>query len=222
MRRFADRVEAGRRLAETLQQYRAEQPLVLGLPRGGVPVGLEVARGLEAPLDVLVVRKIGAPGHAEFAVGAITAGVTMLHDEVIDQLGISRARLARTIQEEMLELERRNTLYRGSRPPVSVANRTVIIVDDGLATGATATAAVRAIKRQNPRRVIFATPVGAAESVAALRTEADEVVCLETPVDFRAVSRWYDDFSPTSDTEVMECLAKAHTGAAVAGKEIAQ
>ncbi|HUL71226.1 MAG TPA: phosphoribosyltransferase family protein [Gemmatimonadales bacterium] len=222
MKRFVDRAEAGRRLAEALQHCRAERPVVLGLPRGGVPVALEVARALDAPLDVLVVRKIGAPGHAEFAVGAIAAGVTMLHDAVIDQLGISRAHLARTIQQEMLELERRNTLYRGNRPPVSVAARTVIIVDDGLATGATATAAVRAIKRQNPRRVIFATPVGAADSVAVLRTEADEVVCLEIPDDFRAVSLWYDDFSATSDAEVMECLAKAHTGTAVAGKEIAQ
>ncbi len=209
MRRFADREEAGRLLADALQHYRAQRPLVLALPRGGVPVALEVARALDAPLEVLVVRKIGAPGHAEFAIGAIAAGVTMLHDEVIDQLGISRAQVARTIQEEMLELERRNSLYRGKRPPASVAGRTVIIVDDGLATGATATAAVRAIKRQNPGRVIFATPVGAAESVAALRGEADEVVCLEIPADFRAVSLWYEDFSPTTDAEVLECLARA-------------
>lgn len=212
MRRFADRAEAGRLLAEALQHYRAERPLVLALPRGGVPVALEVARALDAPLEVLVVRKIGAPGHAEFAIGAIAAGVTMLHDEVIDQLGISRAQVARTIQQEMLELERRNSLYRGKRPPASVAGRTVIIVDDGLATGATATAAVRAIKRQNPGRVIFATPVGAAESVAALRTEAD-VVCLEIPTDFRAVSLWYEDFSPTTDAEVLECLARAEKSA---------
>jgi len=222
MKRFVDRAEAGRRLAEALQHHQAERPVVLGLPRGGVPVGLEVARGLDAPLDVLVVRKIGAPGHAEFAVGAIAAGVTMLHDAVIDQLGISRAHLARTIQQEMLELERRNTLYRGKRPPVKVADRTVIIVDDGLATGATATAAVRAIKRHNPRRVIFATPVGAADSVAALKTEADEVVCLEVPADFRAVSLWYDDFSPTTDAEVLECLNQARASAAIAGKEEAQ
>jgi predicted phosphoribosyltransferase len=217
--RFENRQDAGRRLAAALEPYRSERPLVLALPRGGVPIGLEIARVLDAPLEVLAVRKIGAPGHPEFAIGAIAAGVTMLHDEVISQLGIPRAQVARIIEQETRELERRDALYREGRPAAEVRDRTVIIVDDGLATGASATAAVRAIRSRQPKQVIFAVPVGAAESVAALRREADKVVCLTIPPDFRAVSLWYDDFSPTSDAEVMECLARARTSAASAARK---
>jgi len=203
---FTDRRDAGRRLAEALRRYQPEQPVVLALPRGGVPIGREIARVLDAPLEVVVVRKIGAPGHPEFAIGAIAHGVTMVNREIVSQLGIPEEHLTRTIERETSELERRDALYRRGRPPVDLTNRTVIVVDDGLATGATATAAVQAIRQRKPRRVIFAAPVCAPDSAAGLRSHADEVVCLETPREFRAVSLWYQDFSPTTDAEVLDCL----------------
>ncbi|HXG43936.1 MAG TPA: phosphoribosyltransferase [Gemmatimonadales bacterium] len=204
--RFADRRDAGRRLAQALERYRSAQPVVLGLPRGGVPVAAEVARALGAPLDVLVVRKLGAPGHPEFAVGAVAAGATVLHDDVVQQLGIPPEYLDRVIAQEQEELARRERAYRGSRPGVEVHGRTVILVDDGLATGATAEAAIRVLRAQGAGRIVLAVPVSAPDTLRRLTPLVDDLVCLSAPPGFRAVSLSYDDFSPTSDEEVLACL----------------
>jgi putative phosphoribosyl transferase len=206
---FTDRQQAGKLLGEALEDWRAAAPAVLALPRGGVPVGLEVARVLRAPLDVLVVRKLGAPLQPELAVGAIAAGVTFVDPRLAAATGASEVYLSRRIQEERLELARREAAYRGGRPPVAVMGRTIIVVDDGLATGATARAAVRALRRAGAARVILAAPVGSPDSVESLRTEADAVVCLHTPPWFRAVGEAYSDFSQTSDAEVRSCLEEA-------------
>ncbi len=204
--RFADRRDAGRRLAQALSRYRSLHPLVLGLPRGGVPVAAEVARELGAPLDVLVVRKLGAPGHPEFAIGALAADATVLHHDVIRQLGVPPEYLDRVIAQEQEELARRERAYRGDRPAAVVRGRTVILVDDGLATGATAEAAIRVLRARGAERVILAVPVSAPDTLHRLTPMVDELVCLSAPPDFRAVSLNYDDFSPTSDEEVLACL----------------
>jgi len=204
--RFADRRDAGRRLAQALGRYRSVQPVVLGLPRGGVPVAAEVARELGAPLDVLVVRKLGAPGHPEFAVGAVASGATVLHDDVVRQLGIPQEYLDRVIAQEQEELARRERAYRGSRPAVDVRGRTVILVDDGLATGATAEAAIRVLRAQGAGPIVLAVPVSAPDTLRRLTPLVDDLVCLSAPLGFRAVSLSYDDFSPTSDDEVLACL----------------
>lgn len=211
---FRDRVHAGQQLAAALARLGADQPIVLGLPRGGVPVAAEVARRLDAPLDVLLVRKIGAPAQPEFAVGAIADGVRFLDEGLIARLGIPTSAVERVVAVESGELARRQTLYRGARPPLPVRDRTVIVIDDGLATGATARAAIRSLRARGPARIVFAAPVGAPDSVARLRAEADEVICLLTPDDFRAVGMWYRDFSPTTDQEVIRLLdeAAARTG----------
>lgn len=212
---FRDRRQAGRKLAEQLR-IRQEKgtlphPVVLALPRGGVTVAQEVARALEAPLDVLVVRKIGAPFQEELGVGAIAGDDEPLFNEgVLDQLGLSRAALAETIERERAELHRREQLYRQGRPAPDLRGRTVIVVDDGLATGATARAAVRAVRRQAPERVVLAVPVCSPEASDLLRAEADEVVCLYRPASFMAVGLWYEHFDQVSDEEV---LAALHTGA---------
>jgi putative phosphoribosyl transferase len=209
--RFRDRTEAGRYLAQELTAY-ADRPdvLVLGLPRGGVPVAAEVARLLHAPLDVFVVRKLGLPGQMELAMGAIaTGGVRVENEEVVQALGISEEALAAAATEERPELKRRERLYRGDRPPPEVRGRIIILVDDGLATGSTMRAAVMALRRQQPARIIVAVPIGAEESCASLQDHADEVLCLRTPEPFGAVGLWYEDFTQTSDEEVRELLEEA-------------
>ena len=206
---FLDRADAGRKLAGALERFRSRSPVVLALPRGGVPVGLEVARALGAPLDVIDARKLGAPGHEELAVGAIAPGAVYVDRLLVRRLGVSAAYLEQITTAEGRELERRERLYRSGRAPLDVEGRVVILVDDGLATGATARAAVVSLRQRRPAQVILAVPVGAPETVARLREVADDVVCLETPPDFRAVSLAYRDFSPTSDAEVVSCLAAA-------------
>ena len=206
---FLDRADAGRKLAGALERFRSRSPVVLALPRGGVPVGLEVARALGAPLDVIDARKLGAPGHEELAVGAIAPGAVYVDRLLVRRLGVSAAYLEQITTAEGRELERRERLYRSGRPPLDVEGRVVILVDDGLATGATARVAVASLRQRRPAQVILAVPVGAPETVARLREVADDVVCLDTPPDFRAVSLAYREFSPTSDAEVVSCLAAA-------------
>jgi putative phosphoribosyl transferase len=206
---FADRVDAGRCLAAALEPFRTRNPVVLALPRGGVPIGYHVARALGAPLDVIVVRKLGAPGHEELAVGAIARGAAYIDWPIVRQLGVSQAYLEQVTAAEERELERRERAYRQGRAALPIEGRTVILVDDGLATGATLRAALSAVRSEHPARIVVAVPVGAPESVARFREMADDVVCLEMPPDFRAVSLSYDDFSPTSDAEVVECLEAA-------------
>lgn len=205
---FRDRVEAGELLAERLSAYRDQDDVVvLALPRGGVPVGHEVATALGVPLDVYVVRKLGVPGHEELAMGAIASGgVRLLNDDVVHALGIPSSAIDSVARSEQLELARREQLYRGGRPPIVLANKTVILVDDGLATGSTMRAAVMAVRQQQPARVIVAVPVGAASTCAALARDADEVVCVRMPEPFIAVGLWYRDFTPTSDHEVRSLL----------------
>jgi predicted phosphoribosyltransferase len=214
--RFRDRFEAGRRLATALEHY-AGRPnlLVLALPRGGVPVGYEVASALPAPLDVMLVRKLGVPGHEELAMGAIASGgVRVISDDVVAALGIPDRAIATIAAHEEHELERRNQLYRGDRPPPDVRGKTVILVDDGLATGSTMRAAVAALKAQGPERLVVAVPVAAPETCEALSREVDEVVCARAPERFFAVGNWYVDFSQTSDAEVRGLLRRAWETAA--------
>ena len=214
---FNDRRDAGRQLAARLRASYAGQGrhvIVLGLPRGGVPVAYEVARALHAPLDVFVVRKLGVPGHEELAMGALASGgVRVLNEEVLSYLGLDEKAIERVSRVEGAEIERRERLYRGDRPAPVIAGRTVIIVDDGLATGATMRAAVAALRRLGPARIVVAVPVGALETVAELEQQADELVCVTSPEPFWAVGTWYHDFSQTSDAEVRQLLA-AGPGAA--------
>lgn len=211
--KFRDRSEAGRALAAELQRYAGrDDVLVLALPRGGVPVAYEVARALGAALDVFLVRKLGVPGHEEYAMGAIAEGGAMvLSQDVIEQLRIPPAAVQAVVQKELAELERRATLYRHAAP--NVRGRTVILVDDGLATGSSMRAAVQALRSLEPARIVVAVPVAAPETCEALRAEADEVICARTPEPFYAVGLWYEDFSQTSDDEVRELLEHARTPA---------
>jgi len=210
MKTFQDRREAGRELAGKLRKYRGEDDLlVLGLPRGGVPVAAEVAKELGAPLDVFVVRKLGVPGHEELALGAIASGgVRTLNRRVVNQLGIGGEEIERIAAREQAELERQERAYRGDRAPLEVAGKTVLLVDDGLATGATMRAAVRALREGKPSKVVVAAPTGAPDTCRELAAEADEVVCAMMPAQFRGVGRWYQDFTQTSDEEVEELLAQ--------------
>lgn len=209
--RFRDRTEAGRRLAAQLRGY-AQRPevLVLALPRGGVPVGYEIAKALNVPLDVFIVRKLGVPGYEELAMGAIaTGGVRVLNEDVVASLRLRDEVIDMVAEAERRELERRERLYRGDRPPLNVQGRTVILVDDGIATGATIRAAVAALYQQHPARLIVAAPVAAPETCEALSAEVDELVCVMTPDPFYAISLWYEDFSPTTDEEVREWLERS-------------
>jgi len=208
---FRDRSDAGRELARELMAYaNRDDVLVLALPRGGVPVAFEVAQALHAPLDVFIVRKLGVPGHEELAMGALaTGGVRVLNDDVVDRLGISERVIDMVTAEEEQELRRREQLYRGDRPPIDVRGKTVILVDDGLATGSTMRAAVAALRRQGPARIIVAVPVGAADTCDDFRREADDAVCARTPEPFYAVGLWYENFSQTTDEEVRELLQRA-------------
>ncbi len=210
---FQDRADAGRQLAAALRAY-ANRPdtLVLALPRGGVPVGFQVAEALKAPLDVFLVRKLGVPGHEEYAMGAIASGgVRVINREVVDALGIPNSVIDAVAAHEQRELERQERLFRGDRPPPVVRGRTVILVDDGLATGATMKAAVQALRQQGPSRIVVAVPVASVEACDEFRSEADEIVCLRTPEPFYAVGLWYEDFSQTTDEEVRELLARTET-----------
>ncbi len=208
---FRDRTEAGQVLAGRLSGY-ANRPdvLVLALPRGGVPVAYEVAQVLHAPLDVFLVRKLGVPGREELAMGAIASGgVRVLNEDVVRALGISPEVIKSVAAGELHELTRRERLYRGDRPLPDVTGRTIILVDDGLATGSTMRAAVAALRRRNPKRIIVAVPVGSAETCNEFQGEADEVVCARTPEPFYAVGQWYEDFTQTTDEEVHDMLHRA-------------
>jgi putative phosphoribosyl transferase len=216
---FHDRREAGRALAEAVRSRGLEKPIVFGLPRGGVPVAFEVAEVLDAPLDVLVARKIGAPGNPELAIGAIAeGGVQVLDHAMIGRLLVSHEELEHAIARARDELEKRVVRYRGDEPPVSLEDRIAVIVDDGLATGSTARAAVRAIRARGARRVVLAVPVGAKETVEALRREADDVVCVMAPEHLWAIGYWYLDFGQTSDAEVIELLGLARGEAPAADR----
>lgn len=213
---FEDRQDAGRQLARRLEHLHAQPfTIVLALPRGGVPVAYEVARALELPLDIFLVRKLGAPGHEELAMGALTSdGTTVFNADVIYELGIPQPAIDHTIARERLELQRREQQYRAGQPPLDLEDRTVILVDDGLATGATMRAAVRAL-RPVAHHVIVAVPVGAASTCDELSREADAVICLDTPEPFGAVGVFYRDFSQTTDDEVRNLLSQSrlsHTG----------
>lgn len=208
---FDDRRDAGRKLAERLRRYAGrDDVVVLGLPRGGVPVAYEVARALDAPLDVCMVRKLGVPGHEELAMGAVAyGGVRVVNEVAVESLGIDERIVDAVTRREMRELERRQELFRGGRPPLDVEGRVVILVDDGLATGSTMQAAVAAVRALSPARVIVGVPVGAPEVCASFRTLADDVVCVETPSPFFGVGLWYRDFSQVSDEVVKALLEEA-------------
>jgi putative phosphoribosyl transferase len=207
---FRDRRDAGRQLGRALATSAGGDVLVLALPRGGVPVAYEVARTLDAPLDIFLVRKLGTPGQPELAMGAIASGdVVVVNDEVVRLLGLGRATIDAAAARERRELERREEAYRGQRPRPTLEGRTVLLVDDGLATGATMKAAVRAARAQRPARIIVAVPVAAPSTRDDLAREADSVVCLETPDSFGAVGQWYESFAQTTDAEVQELLRQA-------------
>jgi predicted phosphoribosyltransferase len=207
---FRDRFDAGRQLAERLMHCAGrDDVIVLALPRGGVPVGYEVAEALGAPLDVFLVRKLGVPGHEELAMGAIASGgVRVLNEQVVRMLRPTESDVRRVETQELRELERREAEYRGGRPPLDVRGKTVILVDDGLATGSTMRAAVAALRRLGPARIVVAVPVGARETCAEFEGEADEAVCAREPEPFHAVGLWYEDFSQTTDEEVRELLTR--------------
>ena len=208
---FRDRSEAGRWLADRLQAYKGRPDvLVLALPRGGVPVAFELAQSLDVPLDVFLVRKLGTPGQEELAMGAIASGgVRVLNDEIVGALAIPAKVIEDVARKEEQELRRREASYRGSRPAPDVKGRVVILVDDGLATGSTMRAAVRAVKQMQPARVVVAVPVAATSTREEISREVDEIVCSTPPEPFLAVGRWYQDFSQTSDEEVHDLLERA-------------
>jgi putative phosphoribosyl transferase len=208
---FRNRTEAGRLLAARLMKYAGRSDvLVLALPRGGVPVALEVARTLHAPLDVFLVRKLGLPGHQELAMGALaTGGIRILNEDVIRTLRIPDEVVDAVAAGEQEELERRERVYRGGRPAPDVRGRIVVLVDDGLATGSTMRAAVAALRRQGPAQIVVAVPVGAPETCAEFQDEADEAICVRAPEPFYAVGLWYEDFSQITDEEVHDLLERA-------------
>ncbi|CAL9597833.1 Putative phosphoribosyl transferase [Nocardiopsis dassonvillei] len=212
---FTDRSEAGRRLAERVRPYAVEDPLVLALPRGGVPVGAELARRLDADFDVLVVRKIGLPGRPEFGVGAIAEdGRVLFDDRALARMRVPRQALAGTVDAERAELDRRRRVYRGERPPPRIAGRDCVIVDDGVATGGTARAALRMVRQAGPAQLVLAVPVASREAIAMLKEEADAVVVLGVPDNFRAVGEWYRDFGQLSDghvTAIMSEVGRSHS-----------
>jgi putative phosphoribosyl transferase len=208
---FRNRTEAGRALARALSHYAGrDDVVVLALPRGGVPVAYEVAKELGAPLDVFLVRKLGVPGHEELAMGAIASGgVLVLDESAVRWLGISEEQIQEALRRELEELRRRETAYRDGRPPRDLRGKTVILVDDGLATGSSMRAAARAVRRHGPARTVIAVPVASRSTCDQFRDEVDEVVCAVTPTPFYSVGSWYDDFSQTSDEEVRELLQQA-------------
>ena len=210
---FSSRVEAGRMLAAALSSYKGKDVVVLGIPRGGLPVAREVADALQAPLDIVVVRKLGAPGQPELGIGAVVDGDhprAIFNQEVIESLGVEDDYINREIERQLKEIKRREIAYRGGEPPVALAGKTVIVVDDGIATGSSVRAALRGVRRAKPRQVILAVPVAPAETLEALRHDADKIVCLETPQDFYAVGQFYRDFHQVSDDEIKRILAASH------------
>jgi predicted phosphoribosyltransferase len=214
---FIDRSDAGSRLAQALAPYRDRRPVVLALPRGGVPVAAEVAAELDAPLDLVLVRKIGAPAQPELAMGAVVNGgspIVVRNDDVIGLTGVTEAEFNAIRDRELAEIERRRRLYLGSRAPANVAGRVAIVIDDGVATGATTRAALRATRLRGPARLVLAVPVAATDTLAALREEADEVVCLEDHTFFGAIGFYYADFRQLSDQEVKDIMAHFPAGAA--------
>ena len=214
MAAFRDRADAGRQLAQRLRDYAGrDDVLVLALPRGGVPVAYEVATALDVPLDVFLVRKLGVPGQEELAMGAIASGgVRVLNEHVVRMLGISEEEIDRVAVHEQRELERRERAYRQGRPPPELRDRSIILIDDGLATGSTMRAAIDAVRQQGAREVIVAVPVAAVSTCEEFRREVDDIVCAQTPEPFYAVGLWYEDFSQTTDEEVYELLEKTAGG----------
>lgn len=213
LERFENRMEAGKVLAQRLHHYAGRRDVtVLALPRGGVPVGFVVARELEVPLDILLVRKLGVPGHEEYAFGAVASGgLHVLQQDVIDTLDIPAQAIDSVMQRELKEIERRDKLYRAGLPPPQLQGRIAILVDDGLATGSTLLAGVRALRKVRPARLVAAAPVAAPEACRQLGTEVDEMICVRTPDPFYAVGLWYEDFEQTSDTEVCDLLEQARS-----------
>jgi predicted phosphoribosyltransferase len=211
--RFSDRTDAGRQLAAALEGLASTQPVIVALPRGGVPVAFEVASALGAQLEILAVRKLGAPGNPELGVGAVAEdGTGVIDSDSVKRLGMTEAELESTLARESRELLRRVERYRDGRAPVALGGRTVIVVDDGLATGLTDLAAVRAVRKRGASEIVVAVPVGSSEAVSMLAEEADRVVCLEVPPRLFGVGMWYEDFSPVADEEVVALLAAAHAG----------
>jgi len=212
---FRNRVDAGRRLASALFHLRSDKCIVIAIPRGGVVVGFEVAKALNCPLDIVVPRKIGAPAQPELAVGAVAEDGTVIIDEYIaDLVGVSERYLEQAVSLEVKEIKRRVSLYRAGRPPLDVRGMTTILVDDGLATGATMRAAVRFVRNLDAKKVIVAVPVAPPDTVEKIRAEADEVYCLNTPADFYAIGQFYDSFEQTTDEEVISLLSAAQMMAA--------
>jgi putative phosphoribosyl transferase len=209
---FADRIDAGRRLAAKLKSFKDAQPVVLALPRGGVPVGFEIASALAAPLDVIIVRKIGAPFQHELALGAIVGNGAIEHvidSALISELEVSKEYLGKEIEQEAAEIDRRRKLYYGKRQPADIRDKTAIVVDDGIATGYTMRAALRAIQRREPRRIVIAVPVAAPQTVEVLRKDVDEIVCLAMPEDLSAIGAYYSNFRQIDDKEVIDFLTRA-------------
>lgn len=210
---FRDRTDAGRRLADALDHLRARHPLVLALPRGGVPVAYEVARGLDAELDLLFVRKLGAPGHEEFGIGAVVDGAdpqVVLNEESARMAGAGPGYVKEELRRQLGEIDRRRQAYMGDRDPIPSAGRTVIVVDDGIATGGTVKAALRGVRKAGPAHLVLAVPVAPADTIADLHKECDELVCLRTPEVFYAVGAHYADFTQTEDDEVVTLLERSH------------
>ena len=208
---FIDRTDAGRQLAKALARYEAQRPVVLALPRGGVPVAAEVATVLDAPLDLILVRKIGVPFQPELAMGAVVDGrepVIVRNEDVISLTGVSEQEFTATCDQQLAEIDRRRKLYLGDRPHLQIAGRTVIVVDDGIATGATTRAALQAIRMRKPSKLVLAIPVAPTATLKDLRGEADDIVCLEDYENFGAIGLFYSDFRQVSDTEVIEILAR--------------
>lgn len=211
---FADRRDAGRKLGQALAPLAAQHPVLLALPRGGVPVAYEVAIALDAPLDVLFVRKVGAPGHPELGIGAVVDGgdpQLVIDEAIVRQLQVPHAYIEQQARRELEEIERRRRAYLGNREPLSVRDRTACVVDDGIATGGTVRAAIQGLTKAHARRVVLAIPVAPADTLESLRAEADEIVCLATPEPFYAVGLHYSDFTQTTDDEVVALLEKART-----------
>ena len=217
---FFDRSDAGRQLAKALDRYRREDVVVLALPRGGVPVAAEVAAHLKAPLDLLLVRKIGVPDQPELAMGAVIDGaepVVVRNDHVIRLACVSAGEFKQACRKELAEIERRRQRYLGERQPVDIAGRVAIVVDDGIATGATVRAAIGGLKRRNPSKIVLAVPVAPPDTIASLQQEADEVVCLEQPESFAAIGFYYSDFDQVNDEDVIEMLSASTVATAPAG-----